>query len=337
MTSTGYRFDADAFNQTAPEGLYYDPARGLIAEGMLARQVQTHVLAPRPGRTFNTCKLDYLGGNTTLGIHLSEMAPAESKCRHRQLDETVTLILSGQGRSEYRQRDEGENLHVQWEAGDVYSIPCNAWHAHMNASDEHPTRKIAFKSGNFVNRILYGSNPLYDQGPRFHDRFDDEPDYFSVQEQVAPDRIRTNFIKQVADQPVPAPDDRLGEGVAVQHYDMTGQRVLDVSVTSIAPDGFVWPHRALAEEAFVVLRGEGRTDIWRDDGTARTISWRAGDVVAPPFGVWRQHANTGMGEVRYLRVRNVFIERALGVDQPDALHTSLPDRFPRLMEPGRRA
>lgn len=337
MTSTRPPFDADAFNETAPEGLYYDPARGLVARGMLARQVPTHVLAPRPGRTFNTCKLDHLGGNTTLGIHLSEMAPGESKCRHRQLDETVTLVLSGQGRSEYRQRDGGDSVQVQWEAGDVYSIPCNAWHAHSNASDTEPTRKVAFKSGNLVNRILYGDNALYDQGPRFHDRFDDEPDYFSVQEQVAPDRIRTNFIKQVADQPVPAPDEALGHGVAVQHYDMTGQRVLAVSLTSIAAGGFVWPHRPLAEEAFVVLRGQGRTDIWREDGTARTIAWGAGDVVAPPFDVWRRHANTGTDEVRYLRVRNVFIERALGVDEPGYLRTSLPDRFPELMEPGRRA
>lgn len=334
--TTSTPFDPDEFNRKAPAGLFYDKERGLHAHGIVARQVLTHPLAPKPGKSFDTCRLDELAGNTTFGIHLSEMGPGERKCAHRQLDETVTFILSGQGRSEYRQREDGPKLGVEWQAGDVYSIPCNAWHEHFNASEEEPTRKVAFKTGSLVNRLLYGNNPLYDQGPRFPDRFDDEPDYFTLREDVGPNRVRMNIIKGVADQPVPEADPELGEGVSVQHYDMTGQRCLDVSVTAVAGHGFVFPHRPLAEEAFVVLRGRGRTDIWQEGGVARSIAWGAGDVVAPPLGIWRQHVNTGEEEVRYLKVRNVFIERGLGVE-PGTLGTVMPDRFPTIMEPGRYA
>ncbi|TDC52782.1 cupin domain-containing protein [Jiangella ureilytica] len=335
MTAISAPFDADLFNQSAPEGLFYDPARGLIATGMVARHVLTHQLAPRPGRTFPTCKLDYLGGNSTLGIHLSEMRPLESKCRHRQLDETITLILSGRGQSEYRQADDAETLKVDWQAGDLYSIPCNAWHLHSNVSDSEPTRKIAFKTGNFIGKVLYGKNSLYDQDIRFPDRFDDEPDYYTRAEELAPNRLRANIVRSLADQPAGPVDAEYGEGVSVRHYDMTGQRVLDVSVLTIAPGGFVWPHRSLAEEAFFVLSGAGRTDIWREGGVARSIAWRAGDVVAPPFDVWRSHSNTGTEDLRLLRARNVFLERALGVEGPARLGTVLPDRFPTLLEPGR--
>jgi hypothetical protein len=45
-----------------PDGLTWDEDRGLVAEGLVARQVADHLVLPRPGRRFATCTLDHLGG-----------------------------------------------------------------------------------------------------------------------------------------------------------------------------------------------------------------------------------------------------------------------------------
>jgi hypothetical protein len=38
-----------------PDGLTWDEDRGLVAEGLVARQVADHLVLPRPGRRFATC------------------------------------------------------------------------------------------------------------------------------------------------------------------------------------------------------------------------------------------------------------------------------------------
>ena len=55
---------------------YYDAARQfLMIEGVIARDVASIPVAPRPKRRSLAAAFDGLGGNTTLGIHLSVMPP----------------------------------------------------------------------------------------------------------------------------------------------------------------------------------------------------------------------------------------------------------------------
>lgn len=328
--------------QHLPPGLELTDT-GLVAHGVVARQLATHVVAPRPGRTMSNCKFDDLAGNTMLGMHLAQIPPAGTKCNHRHLDETMAFIVSGRGWTELRQSDDRDVNRVEWEAGDLVVVPCNAWHRHVNADAEHPARQLSFRNTAFMYRVLHGEegrytpdDPAYNNtGARFPDRFDDQPGYFEIRERIGPRRVRAHALARVADEQLPGEDPSLGSGVAVQYYSMGGQRTLDVALLDLRPAGFVRPHRPLAEEAFVVLRGSGRTDLYQPDGALRSVPWRAGDLVCPPLGVWRQHVADPDSHVRLLKVRHVALERALGldVDEP-ALHTTIPDRFPTLIEPG---
>ena len=69
--------------------LYFDEARQfLMVEGVIARGIATFPLLPRPKRRARTAAgdgpapraaaFDSLAGNTTLGIHLSEVPPGLS-------------------------------------------------------------------------------------------------------------------------------------------------------------------------------------------------------------------------------------------------------------------
>src|SRR5579859_5784464 len=84
----------------------YDVARQfLMVTGLVARRLATHELAPRPKRDSRAAAFDELGGNTTLGVHLSEIAAGGSKRGHRHVDEALIYVVTGRGWSELRQDD----------------------------------------------------------------------------------------------------------------------------------------------------------------------------------------------------------------------------------------
>lgn len=329
----------DAPETPAGEGsgaLYYDTERQfLIVEGVIARGIPTFPLAPRPKRKSRAATFDSLGGNTTLGIHLSEVPPGKAKPGHRHLDEATFYIVSGKGWSEVRQSDDAPMERIDWQAGDVMTIPSNAWHQHFNASEEEPILHIAFKNTRLLRRLFNSRDFVYKNDFRFDDRYADEPDYWTSRRDAGRVSTAPIFPNVIAETVVPDPD--AGVGVGIREFSMGGHLMVDHALVEIAPGGSVRAHRHLAEEAMLVLEGSGETRLWSDDGRESTVTWTAGDLISPPFQVWRSHTNTGPGRVRFLRFQNNFIELALGVrGRSISLDgAGLPDRFPAVIEADR--
>ncbi len=143
------------------------------------------------------------------------------------------------------------------------------------------------------------------------------------------------FRNVIAESVVPDPE--AGAGVAVRELAMGGHLMVDHALVEIAPGGEIRAHRHLAEEAMLVLQGSGQTRLWTDDGREAIVDWTAGDLISPPFQVWRSHRNTGSEPVRFLRFQNNFIELALGVRSRSISldGAGLPDRFPAIIEADR--
>lgn len=328
-------------------GLYYDEARQfLMVEGVIARGISTFPLLPRPKRRNRTngadgpvpraAAFDSLAGNTTLGIHLSEVPPGGEKQGHRHLDEATFYIVSGRGWSELRQDDQKPDQRIDWQAGDVVTIPSNAWHKHYNASAEEPALQLAFKNTRFLRKIFHSREFVYQNDFRFHDRYDDEDDYWTARAPGNHGKVRVNLIHDVVSEPV-TPDPAAGDGVGIARFSMGGHRTIDHALVEIGVGGRMREHRHLAEEAMLILAGSGETHLRTDDGREATVPWNAGDLVSPPFEVWRDHRNTGDLPVRYLRIQNNFIQRALGVKGNTSIDGSFPDRWPAVIEADRSA
>ncbi|HEX5466495.1 MAG TPA: cupin domain-containing protein [Candidatus Limnocylindrales bacterium] len=326
---------AEAAPQDQPSR--YDAARQfLMVEGVIARDIATFPLASRPKRRSRAAAFDGLGGNTTMGIHLSEVPAGGEKAGHRHLDEATFYIVSGHGWTELRQSDERSDQRVEWRAGDVVVIPANAYHKHYNGDPDRPCLQLAFKDTRLLRKLFHSREFVYRNDFRFHDRYDDEPDYWTRREPGNYGKVRTNLIPAVVDEAVEA-DPEAGQGVSSRRFSMGGHRMLDLQLVEVAPGGYVRAHRHLAEEALLILRGAGRTHLWAEDGREVRVDWSAGDLVAPPFGLWRQHVVAGDESVRYLAVRNTFIERALGIKGNTTLDGRLPERFPTIVELDREA
>jgi quercetin dioxygenase-like cupin family protein len=327
--------------------LYFDEARQfLMVEGVIARGIATFPLVERPkrravvdgtpGAAPRAAAFDSLAGNTTLGIHLSEVPPGGEKQGHRHLDEATFYIVAGRGWSELRQADDKPDQRIDWEAGDVVTIPSNAWHKHYNADPDRPALQIAFKNTRLLRKLFHSREFVYQNDFRFRDRYDDEADYWTRREPGNYGKVKVNLIKNVVAEPVD-PDPDAGPGVGIRRFSMGGHRMIDHALVEIAPGGRVRPHRHLAEEAMLILAGSGRTRLWTDDGQEATVEWTEGDLLSPPFRVWREHVQVGDVPVRYLRFQNTFIERALGVKGNVSLDGELPVRWPDVIEADRSA
>lgn len=334
---------------TAPGqgSLYYDEARQfLMVEGVIARGIPTFPLLPRPkrrnradganGPVPRAAAFDSLAGNTTLGIHLSEVPPGGEKQGHRHLDEATFYIVSGKGWSELRQAEDKPDQRIDWQAGDVVTIPSNAWHKHYNGSADEPALQIAFKNTRLLRKLFHSREFVYQNDFLFHDRYDDEDDYWTRREPGNHGKLRVNLIKNVVAEAVePCPE--AGDGVGIRRFSMGGHRMIDHALVEIGVGGSVRRHRPLAEEAMLILTGRGRTTL--DDGAGRdaSVEWSAGDLVSAPFGIWRSHDQAGDEPVRLFRVQNNFIERALGIKGNLSLDGALPERWPDVIEADRAA
>ncbi len=317
---------------TTATGAYYDEKRQfLMVEGVVARNIAEFPVVPRPKRNSLAAAFDGLGGNTTLGIHLSVIAPGGEKKGHRHLDEATFYIVSGHGWSELRQADDAPDQRVEWKAGDVVTIPANAWHKHHNADPHGPARQLAFKNTRLLRKLFHSRDFVYANDFRFTDRYADEPDYWTARGEGNHGKVKVNYIPNVAGEPV-EPDPDAGEKVGVRRFSMGGHRVLDHLLFEIGVGGHVREHLPFAEEAMLILRGHGRTVLRAEDGRQATVSWGPGDLLAPPLHVRRQHIQEGDEPVRYLLVRNSFIERALGVKGNLSLDGAWPDRWPAILE-----
>ncbi len=300
---------------TEHEMFYNTETQWLVVKGLIAKDLKTHPVKPRPKRgEFLAARFDDLAGNTTLGCHLGEM-PGEKNIGHRHVDEAIIYMLTSAGHSILYNADNTRNWppqhKVEWQAGSLLAIPVNAYHQHFNAHPGTPVRQLAIKNVPLLRKIFNSSDIIYANPFRFIDRYNDEPDYFERSERVGERLLRTNFVKDlraVALDPWP----ERGEGVSAMFFDMAGMQTLRPHVTELAPGGRTAAHRHLREELIHILTGRGHTRIWHASrgGPELHIEWEAGDLFSPPLNAWHEHVNTDPNTpTRYYSVENIVLEK----------------------------
>ena len=81
-----------------------------------------------------------------------------------------------------------------------------------------------------------------------------------------------------------------GSGTFVQMLS-TKQAERGLYVAEIPGGKALNPEKHLYQEAIVILKGRGVTEIWQDGGTKRTFEWGEGSVFAPPRNCWHRLLN----------------------------------------------
>ncbi|HET7089435.1 MAG TPA: cupin domain-containing protein [Anaerolineae bacterium] len=112
-----------------------------LQEGIFFKNLKTFPVVKRKLRGSASAHFG-LAGNRTIDAHISELPPGGHNNMHRHINEAIIHILSGRGYS-IIEEDGKEPVRIDWEEGDLFSPPLNAWHQHFNADSEKPARYLA--------------------------------------------------------------------------------------------------------------------------------------------------------------------------------------------------
>ncbi len=103
-----------------------------------------------------------MAGNSTIGLHISEMLPGSYKKAHRHSSDAFILILSGDGYSvTWPEGSYYKRTRVEWQPGTLFVPPIYWYHQHLN-SGVTPARFLAINAPGLVTNL----------GLRFSDQLD---------------------------------------------------------------------------------------------------------------------------------------------------------------------
>ena len=90
-----------------------------------------------------------------------------------------------------------------------------------------------------------------------------------------------------------------GQGTLIQMRG-TMEASRGIYVAEIPGGGALNPEKHLYEEAIIILKGRGLTEVWQEGGAKVTFEWGEGSLFAPPLNAWHRLINGSREPVVFL-------------------------------------
>jgi mannose-6-phosphate isomerase-like protein (cupin superfamily) len=168
-----------------------------------------------------------LGGNGTYiqlygtegkwGCYVVEVPPAGALNPEKHLYEKIYMVIEGRGSTEVWLEDDESKKHIfEWGPGSIFSIPLNAWHRIVNATNDSALLQ-AGTTGPVVVNALQNIDSVFNNPYLFKERFSVAEDFYKENNEVEADPVRglamrkTNFVADAANCHLPL-DNRRSPG-----------------------------------------------------------------------------------------------------------------------------
>lgn len=243
-------------------------------------------------------KWDRLGGRGTYiqlygteglwGMYVVEVPAGGALNVEKHMYEKTVLVVEGRGSTEVWQDMPGSRKQTfEWQQYSMFSIPLNANHRFVNASNSPALLLCGTSAPNIFNLI---GNPkfVFDCPFVFDNAFAKTDEFFKQNEDIAPDKLRglammrTNFMTDIANCEMPLDNRR-----------SPGYRRLEPEFT--ASDFYLWigqhetgryskAHKHDSCAVLICLQGKGYSYTWPDRlGTTPWKDGKAGEVMRQDY------------------------------------------------------
>lgn len=251
----------------------------------------------------------------------------------RHLYEKNVCVLSGRGSTEIWQEGQEKPQTFEWQPWSLFSIPVNAYHRFVNATNEPAILLCGTTAPNLMN-LLDSTRLVFNCPYTFSDRYSGQEDYFRPQEDVAPDPIRglamtkTNFLPDIQNTQLPL-DNRRSPGYRRIEPAMAGNRFY-VWIGEHQTGRYSKAHKHASAAVLICVKGKGYTYTWPErlgmrpwqDGKTEDIErqdYEPGGMVsaAPMSGDWfHQHFGVSPGGLRLMAWHGPNNQRARKAGRP---------------------
>ena len=199
------------------------------------------------------------------GMYVVEVPPGGALNIERHLYEKICIVVEGRGSTEVWQEGQTKKQTFEWQKGSLFSIPLNAYHRFVNATNS-PAVMICGTSAPNVMNLFDNPRFVFDCTYNFTDRYSGEEDYFKSKDDLAPDPVRglamrrTNFMPDIINCEMPL-DNRRSPGYRRIEPEMAGQRFhLWIGQHETGRYSKAHAHESCA--VLICLKGKGYTYTW---------------------------------------------------------------------------
>ena len=304
-----------------------------VYRGIGVRRVQDLPLQPWKRLGGRGSYIQLYGTEGLWGCYVVEVPPGGALNIERHLYEKNVLVVEGRGSTEVWQEGQAKPQTFEWQKWSLFSIPLNAYHRFVNATNAPALLLCGTTAPNVMNLI---DNPafLFKCEYNFSDRYSGAEDYFKPREDIEADPIRglamrrTNFIPDVVNCELPL-DNRRSPGYRRIEPSMAGNRFY-VWIGQHETGRYSKAHKHASAAVLICLTGKGYTYTWPDalgmtpwkDGHADKIMRQdyepVGMVTAAPMsGDWfHQHFGVSKQPLRLMAWHGPNNQRARRAGRP---------------------
>jgi quercetin dioxygenase-like cupin family protein len=129
------------------------------------------------------------GTETKWGCYVVEVPAAGALNPEKHMFEKIYMVIEGRGSTEVWVEG-GQKKHVfEWQKGSIFSIPMNAWHRVVNATNT-PALLQAGTTAPVVVNALQSVDAVFNNPYVFNDRFSAADDFYQEKTEVEADPVR---------------------------------------------------------------------------------------------------------------------------------------------------
>ena len=304
-----------------------------IYRGIGVRRVQDLPLMPWKRVGGRGSYIQLYGTEGLWGCYVVEVPSGGALNIEKHLYEKNVLVVEGRGSTEIWREGDPKRRAFEWQAGSLFTIPLNATHRFVNATNAPALLLCGTTAPNMMN-LVDNAHFIFNCPYNFEDRYSGAEDYFKPRDDIEPDPIRglamrrTNFIPDVINCELPL-DNRRSPGYRRIEPSMGGNRFY-VWIGQHESGRYSKAHKHESAAVLVCLKGKGFTYTWPAalgekpwrDGVADKVLRQDYEPVglvsaAPMSGDWfHQHFGVSKDPLRLMAWHGPNNQRARRAGRP---------------------
>ena len=245
-----------------------------IYRGIGVKQAQALPMKPWNRLGGRGSYIQLFGTEGLWGMYVIEVPAGGALNVERHLYEKVVLVLDGRGSTDIWQENQLKKQTFEWQKGSLFSVPVNAFHQFVNATNS-PAVLLCGTSAPNVFNLFENSRFIFNCSFDFTEKYSGQADYFQGKDDISPDPVRglamrrTNIISDVITTDLPL-DNRRSPGYRRIEPHMSGSRFY-LFVGQYEPGRYSKAHKHTSAAVLICLRGKGYTYTWPE--TAGMQPW----------------------------------------------------------------
>lgn len=235
--------------------------------GIGVRRVQDLPMAPWKRLGGKGSYIQLYGTEGLWGMYVIEVPAGGALNIERHVYEKQVFVIEGRGSTEVWNDGQAKKQTFEWQRGALFSIPLNAYHRFVNATNSPALILCGTSAPNIIN-LMDNLRFVFDCPFNFTDRYAGDSDYFLQKDDIEPDPVRglamkrTNYMADIINCELPL-DNRRSPGYRRIQPEMGRQR-FHLWIGQHENGRYSKAHKHTSSAVLICVKGKGYTYTWPD-------------------------------------------------------------------------